>query len=50
MGIIRLSKLRGHNWCKIVDTFQTSAIEQTRNAKLENLVDVFGLSGSLFKS
>lgn len=35
------------NWCKIVDAFQTSAIEAQDDYKLKNLVEQFNLSGSL---
>lgn len=35
------------NWCKIVDAFQTSAINAHDDYKLKHLVDVFKLSGDL---
>ena len=34
-------------WCKIVDAFQTSAIEAQDDYKLKHLVEMFGLSGNL---
>ena len=37
----------GCNWCSIVDAFQTSAIEQCNNARLDNRVKIFGLSDNL---
>ena len=42
--------LAAHNsniWCSIVDAFQTSAIEQTNNPKLNSLVSLFNLSDTL---
>jgi hypothetical protein len=35
------------NWCWIVDSFQSSVIEQYHNQKLNNLVNLFNLSGEL---
>lgn len=34
-------------WCKIVDAFQTSAINAHNDYKLKHLVQVFNLSGEL---
>jgi hypothetical protein len=32
-------------WCRIVDAFQTSAINATNDYKLKDLVKIFSLSG-----
>ena len=37
-------------WCRIVDSLQTSAIAATDDYKLKNLVEVFQLSGNLLDS
>ena len=34
-------------WCKIVDAFQTAAIDAQDDYKLKHLVEVFRLSGDL---
>lgn len=50
------AKKKGQNdpksnlWCKIVDAFQTSALDAQNDYKLKHLVEVFGLSGDLLGS
>ena len=45
-----VSKLYGFVWCKIVDAFQTSAIDAVSDHKLKYLVTLFNLSPDLLSS
>jgi hypothetical protein len=37
-------------WCKIVDAFQTSAINSVNDYKLKHLAEAFGLLGELLET
>ncbi len=36
-----------NNWCSIVDAFQTCAIDKVTDVRLQDLVNLFGLSSNL---
>ena len=47
MDNAKLSKYATYAWCKIVDVFQTSAIDCVNDMSLKNLVKLFNLKGEL---